>query len=356
MIPRDYIEAYFKELIPNAREIKIVGREDRDVKGYGYGEPITVMVDVDGEVKKYVISTVKEDRFGHEYISDRAGEILWSYKAFNNLPNHVRAVDVGYISSEGRLNSVKDFDEFFIVTEYVEGRLYKDFLFEISGFDRPRKVDEEVVDKLVEYLYMIHRNKPNVDPWLYIRRIRDLIGDGECIMGLIDSYLWSGKEVIDKEFLEEVEVKSVRWRWKLRSYMDRLSIVHGDFHPWNIIIDGDLNITVLDRSRGDYGEPADDVAALTINYIFISLLTRGRFEDPYRWLYKRFIKRYIDLTGDHNLLNVIQPFYTWRALVVANPIWYPDIDPEIRMKILRFASEILDHNVVSIDLIDELVS
>lgn len=356
MIPKEYIEAYFRDLFPDAEKIKIVGIEDVDVKGYGYGEPITVMVKVGGEIKRYVVSTVREDRFGHEYISDRAGEILWSYKAFNELPNHVRAVDVGYISSDGRLYSVKDFDEFFIVTEYVEGRLYKDFLFEISELDSPREVDKEIVDKLVDYLYIIHSNKPDIDPWLYNRRLRDLIGHGECIMGIIDSYLWSGKEVVDKEFLQEVEEKSVRWRWRLRNYMNRLSTVHGDFHPWNILIDRDLNITVLDRSRGEYGEPADDVVSLTINYIFISLLTRGRFEDPYRELYKRFIERYMGLTGDYDLMKVIQPFYAWRALVVANPIWYPDIDPGIRMKILGFASKVLDHDYITLDLIDKLVA
>ena len=337
-------------------DIRFLGLEGEDVKGYGYGEPVIVEVRVGGVVKKFVISTIKEDRFGHEYISDRAGEILWSYKAFNKLPKHVKAVDVGYISVDGELKSVSDFEEFYIVTEYVSGRLYKDFLFEISHLDRPRDVDLRLVDTLADYIADIHSVKPDIDPWLYNRRIRDLVGHGECIMGIIDSYIWSGKEVVETDFLQEIEEKVVRWRWRLRNYLNRLSLVHGDYHPWNILVDENLDIKVLDRSRGDYGEPADDVAALTINYIFVSLLTKNGFREPYKTLYRRFMERYIDRTGDMDLLKVIQPFYTWRALVVANPVWYPDMDREVRMKILNFASEILDYDELTIDIIEELVS
>jgi hypothetical protein len=36
-----------------------------------------------------------------------------------------------------------------------------------------------------------------------------------------------------------------------------------------------VDFTVLDRSRGEWGEPADDVTAMTINYIFYSLQKYG---------------------------------------------------------------------------------
>jgi len=356
MISRESIERYLRNLYPDLTDIRFVGVGDGDVKGYGYGEPIIVEVSLGNRVKRFVISTIKEDRFGHEYISDRAGEILWSYRAFNTLPRHVKAVDVGYISRDGGLKSIRDFDEFYIVTEYSEGRLYKEFLFEISSLDTAREIDFKLVDRLVDYLVEIHSIKPKADPWLYNRRIRDLIGHGECIMGIVDSYIWSGKKVIEPDFLRRVEVKALEWRWKLRRYLHRLSVVHGDFHPWNILVDHKLDIKVLDRSRGDYGEPADDVAALTINYIFISLLTKKGFVEPYKTLFKRFIDRYLDITGDYELLEVIQPFYAWRALVVANPVWYPDLDSEVRMKLLNFSLEVLDTEKLTLEYIEDLVS
>jgi aminoglycoside phosphotransferase family enzyme len=36
-----------------------------------------------------------------------------------------------------------------------------------------------------------------------------------------------------------------------------------------------------------------------------------------------FGKIYLKKTGDSEILEVVQPFYAWRALVVASPIWYP---------------------------------
>jgi adenylylsulfate kinase len=34
--------------------------------------------------------------------------------------------------------------------------------------------------------------------------------------------------------------------------------------------------------------------------------------------------------------NVIQPFYAWRGLVVASPVWYPDLAPSVRELLFRF--------------------
>jgi hypothetical protein len=42
------------------------------------------------------------------------------------------------------------------------------------------------------------------------------------------------------------------------------------------------------------------------------------------------------------LLNVIQPFYVFRSVVVASPIWYPNLDPVVRTKLFNFINNILD--------------
>jgi hypothetical protein len=59
------------------------------------------------------------------------------------------------------------------------------------------------------------------------------------------------------------------------------------------------------------------------------------------------MRGYLDLTGDEELLRVIQPFYAWRALVVASPIWYPTISADIRRRLFNFI-----RNVLSIDEVD----
>ena len=65
---------------------------------------------------------------------------------------------------------------------------------------------------------------------------------------------------------EEIERAAVSSRWRLRGRTHRLSRTHGDFHPWNVLFREGTDFSVLDRSRGEWGEPADDVAALGVNF------------------------------------------------------------------------------------------
>jgi len=86
-----------------------------------------------------------------------------------------------------------------------------------------------------------------------------------------------------------------------------------------------LDFTVLDRNRGKSGEPADDVSAMTVNYIFCSLQAFRRVEGPFESLFLLFWRNYLDETGDEEVLSVVQPFYAWRSLVGASPVWYPNL-------------------------------
>ena len=134
----------------------------------------------------------------------------------------------------------------------------------------------------------------------------------------------------------------MEWRWKLKHKTHRLSQVHGDYHPWNILFRKGTDFTVLDRSRGEWGEPADDVSALTINYIFYSLQTCGKLAGPFERLFDLFWRNYLDKTGDEEILNVIQPFYAWRSLVVASPVWYPNLPLKVRGKLFNFVRKVLE--------------
>jgi len=316
------------------------------VKEYGYGSPVYVEFTAEGTRRRFVVQTLRADRFGHDYMSDRAAALLWAYRAYNKLPGHVRAIDVGYISSDGELSSVKDAEEFFLVVEYVEGELYYRDLERLRDGGELRQLDLDRAALLASYIADLHMADPgDVDREIYTRRIRDLVGHGECIMGLIDSYGWAPLQVTSDEWLRRVEHLVVDWRWKLKGRKHRVRIVHGDYHPWNVMFTGERSFIVLDRSRGDWGEPADDVAAMTINYLFFSLQRSGRFEEPFRSLWMEFYETYLDKTGDEELVEVIQPFYAWRGLVIASPIWYPNLPPNVRSSIFRFIENVLKDEV-----------
>jgi hypothetical protein len=342
---REYFAALFKTdvIIDGVCELGAGSKEARkkELKGFGYGKPYLIECNVNGKKKRVVLETLRvEGGFGHDHFSDRAQILIWQHSVFNKLPRHVRSVDVGAFTVNGNLKSTGDCREFFIVTELVEGQLYHVDLDRIKEQKRLTRLDLERCRALSDYLVAIHGVKKD-SPELYVRRIRDLVGHGECIFGLTDSYPAKLPYISKRDFME-IEKKCVEWRWKLKNKTHRLSQVHGDYHPWNIMFRRGLDFTVLDRSRGEWGESADDVSALSINYLFYSLQTYGKLAGPFERLFKLFWKNYLDKTGDEEILSVIQPFYAWRGLVVASPLWYPNLALDVREKLFFFIKNILE--------------
>ncbi|HEY1949941.1 MAG TPA: phosphotransferase [Bryobacteraceae bacterium] len=132
------------------------------------------------------------------------------------------------------------------------------------------------------------------------------------------------------------------WRWRLKGMTHRLRVVHGDFHPWNILFRSGTDFSVLDRSRGEYGDPADDVACLTMNYVFFSLQRDERLAGDFETLFLRFWNGYLEMTGDREMLEVVAPFLAFRALVMASPVWYPNLSESVRSKLLAFIFGVLN--------------
>ncbi|HZM33108.1 MAG TPA: aminoglycoside phosphotransferase family protein [Burkholderiales bacterium] len=305
-------------------------------KGYGYGIPLRVDYEIDGAARRAVIESVRPGPFGHEHMADRAQLLLWAHHAFGALPRHVASLDVGAVRESGELVPLGNAEELFMLAEFVEGHEYADDLLAIRSSGKTSDLDLERADALCDYLVEIHELE-GPDPGLYVRRSRELVGHGECIFGVDDSY-----PLEYRERLEEIEKLCIGWRWKLRSRTHRLRQVHGDFHPWNIMFRQGADFSVLDRSRGEWGDAADDVACLALNYLFFSLQRSGRLEGGFQELWRRFWDRYLERSGDAELLEVVAPFLAFRGLVMANPLWYPALQDEIRQKMLRFVTAVLE--------------
>ena len=310
-----------------------------DIKGYGYGTPVRVDFESNGAPRVAVLHTMSPGPFGHEHMSDRARELLWDHRAFNYLPRHVRSLDVGGFRCAGDLTPLGDVDEFFLLTEYAQGREYAADLERIRATGHATADDFARADALCDYLAEIHQVRGD-NPELYLRRARELVGDHECIMGLVDSY--PENAIVTRQLLERIEHLAVGWRWRLKNYTHRLRQVHGDFHPWNILFETSGDFTLLDRSRGEFGDPADDVTCLTLNYLFFSLQRGGRLEGAFEDLFLRFWNRYRERTGDREILDIAAPFCAFRGLVMASPVWYPALTDSVRAALARFIAAVLE--------------
>jgi hypothetical protein len=347
-----YLQAVHGGEVGDVRITPLGGGRQGD-KGYGYGIPLRVDYRVAGAPRRAVLESVRPGPFGHEHMADRSQLLLWANDAYGRLPKHVRSLDVGAVRETGELVPLGDAEELFLLAEFVEGREYADDLLRLRAGEPLRALDQERADALCDYLVEIHRVKGK-DPNLYVRRVRELLGHGECLFGVDDSYPLDGP--VSPEVLCAIEQSAVAWRWKLRRRTRRLRQVHGDFHPWNILFREGADFSVLDRSRGEWGEPADDVACLTMNYLFFSLQRSGRLEGDFEQLWLRFWSRYLERSGDRELLEVVAPFLAFRGLVMANPLWYPSLASQVREATVSFVVNVLDEDRFDPARVQEYVS
>ena len=304
-------------------------------KATGYGLPSRIrLVDEHGAERWVVWRVASANEFGHDRRADRAGNALLAFDDFSRVPRHIEALDVGAIRNDGELVSLRDAGELYLITSFAPGTIYADDLRRIARDGVATDRDLARVDALAKYLAELH--VPMVGAQQYRRAIRDLVGHGEGIFGIVDGY---PPNQLD---LDEIERRCVAWRWKLRAFENRLTRTHGDFHPFNIVFDTGTDFTCLDASRGTCGDPADDVTALAVNFVFFAIEHRTAWERGLGAMWHRFWQTYLRARPDPDLFRVAPPFFAWRTLVVCNPKFYPHMTDGTRAELLALASHFLD--------------
>jgi hypothetical protein len=113
---------------------------------------------------------------------------------------------------------------------------------------------------------------------------------------------------------------------------------------------------LLDRSRGIYGEPADDVTCLSINYLFYGLrVNEDAFEGPFKELFDLFLERYMIKTKDEEMWELMAPFFAFRTTVVCNPLFYPDVTDRTRRRLFNFALNAMEDDTFSSEKIPDYI-
>ncbi len=330
--------------------------DEATAKGLGYGVPLRLSVrDAEGRTLTLVFHTARRDQFGHDRRADRAAEMLLGFDRMGRIPGHVRALDVGAIKKDGSgLVSLAGVGEFYLVTSFAPGHLYADELRRVAQRGSANPEDLGHTDALAKHLVTIHREK-YADPERYRRAVRDLVGSGEGLFGLTDAYA-PDVPMAPPERLLAIEHQAVDWRAKLKPRTHRLSRTHGDYHPFNVLFSDTGEISLLDASRGCMGDPADDVTCMAINYVFFAAEHPGTWAKAFRPLWLRFWQVYQEGARDDELFQVSAPFLAWRGLVVANPVWYPNVRADARDRVLRLIERALGAERFDPAFADEVMS
>lgn len=311
---------------------------DADMKAGGYGKPIRIRFTSGGKEHDTVLRTSVADDFGHDRRADRYQAAILGFDSFSRVPRHCRPLAVGTVRPDGSLEGIQ-LGEPFLLTTYDPGEIYVKDILRLASEDQAEALDLERASTLAGYLAELHSETASARS--YRRFVRDTLGSGEGVFGLCDAYE-ANDPVAPPERLERLEQKWVSWRWQLKRRTDRARRTHGDFHPFNLLFNEGVELRVLDASRGVAGDPADDLSALSINYLFFALRERDRFDGALRQLWSRFFASYLERRPDEEMFRSIGPLYAWRSLVLACPAWYPDVSTELRDRLLRFSERLLD--------------
>jgi len=223
----------------------------------------------------------------------------------------------------------------------VSRRLYADDLRRIAREGVATREDLDRCDALARWLVQLHQVCGPADAVAWRRVVRDLLGSGEGIFGIVDAYP-PDVPGAPRARLERIEHRCLDWRWRLRERSERLHRTHGDFHPFNIVFSGGTEFTALDASRGGRGDPADDLTALAINYVFFALQAPGTWERGFGPLWRQLWSSYLAGSGDSEVLRTAAPFLAWRALVLGCPKFYPELGAGARGALLDLAEGALD--------------
>lgn len=338
-VPEKSMRRYLAE--KEAASVRIIKYKRLGSGWHGAGYEVAYRVK--GRLKNVILRVQRPLGFSHEYAADRARVFLLQHDLSRRVPRHVRSLDVGGLAKE-KLVSIGDCKEFFQIVEKVSGQEYMKDLKMIAKRGALTSADRRKALILSNYLVSLHKEKfkgaKELSRSIHRRHTRDAVGHGEMLMGVLDTYPDRVSWLPKKATMDLVGL-AVKFRERIKDRHNRLRRMHGDFHPGNIIFKNDKDFVVLDASRELWGEPADDLTTLAINYIWFAVRRKGKFAGPFAELFHIFFDNYLKKTRDRGILGIVGLFFAFRGVVVIHPTFYPEQSVLVRKKMLNFIKNVL---------------
>lgn len=342
------VEKYLADFYGEIEDVRLV-KLGTGVHGAGYRVDYRSITR--GREERVILKTLIPRDFGHDHRSDRAAVHLLASENYSGLPNHIRCLDVVGYDGKG-LASIRKTREFYTILEEARGEEYSRDLTRIIKQGSLLDSDRKRADMVANYLVKIHSERySGINARsLYRRKIRESIGHGECLMGIFDTYEDWG--FLSRQDMVEIVRKSISHWDRLKDNEHRLCQVHGNFYPGNIWFHGN-DLVLLDRCRGSWGEAADDLSYLILNFIFYSLISEGAFRGPFAELFRRIYDRYLNLSWDNDVLEAVPLFMASRVPMMVNPKYFPNVDDPTRKKLIRLAKNVLDEDKFDVEKVSD---
>lgn len=302
----------------------------------------------DGSSGTCYLKLPEHSLFGERLGSDAVKEITWRLEGYPTILGHSLCIGAGGVTAQGDPVPLSMlFPAYFSIEQALPGTIYAD---KLQNFSEHTSRTEALRDVQSICAHMVRMHKPveRNGTALYRRMLREKLMDPVFRLIDADEHYWSQRPAARME----VEHLFLGWRQRLWNLGRRIRVVHNDFHPWNILIKSD-GVALLGARSPGVGEPANDLAALMVNYVWFSYLTSNKFEGLYRDAYLAFWNTYLEMTGDIECLAALPPFLANRLLLFLDSAFYPGTGDAVKARVERLLFGLLKEEIHPIDDVNE---
>lgn len=331
----EWSRALSQVLGQDASVIKIRPLSAHAVKTGGLSETLRIeYVDGKGRPHSCFAKRHEASEMGETAIADQIHDSAWRLSGYGAYPGHTPSLGMTLFRGSRGVSSLSAAPDSVISFEAPSpGTPYGDLL-----WNPDRQTDAEAVAlarKVCTFMIQGHGPVHENVRATYRRALRT---------SLVDSFLRTLETADDfwnarPGLRDELEHLMLSWRRRLIGMEHRLRSIHCDFHPWNLLVDGDRLAAIGRRVPGS-GDPANDLAALAVNYLWLKFMHPAHAA-RYDALYRAYWNTYLEHTEDDEAKQVAPPYFAVRCAVLVSPVWYGATPPEIRERIARLLVQIL---------------
>ncbi|MDE1850607.1 MAG: phosphotransferase [Candidatus Micrarchaeota archaeon] len=258
--------------------------------------------------ENYFIKQVTSEDMGFEFPERKLMSLLVSHSMLSKHENYPNSIGVAIKNDKFEfLPEIDENTQVYHLQEYGgEGKSYMDLLNEKVGKSTIDNTDKQEIDKVVNFLVSLHKNKPaSKDPKLltaiYNDYLRSVIGHPEYLLLLLQRVPDSSPVLRPTEQGGFIALMLEGMHY-FKGRPERLCAIHGDFWGANVFFKQDNSIFVIDYSRMPWGDPGFDVGVWMSQYLIKYHITNSNY---FRQLGDYFLEQYMSRTEDKGVVNTM---------------------------------------------------